>query len=374
MSDPRPPLPWRLLRSALFQLDAESAHHLAMAVLARWSRVCPASPSSSDVSRHPSLAREVLGLSFPNPLGLAAGFDKDARCVPAMSWLGFGFVEVGTVTWHAQPGNPRPRLFRLKADEALLNRLGFNNEGAEACARRLEDERARGRVQVPLGINLGKSKVVPNEEAALDYQRSFARLADLADYVVINVSSPNTPGLRELQEEDALRRVLMAVMDENARRSRALPVLLKLAPDLGDDAAHRAAEVAIDAGLRGLVISNTTLSREGLTSAVPEGSGGVSGRPLFARSTEMLRALSSSFRGRLAFIGVGGIMGPDDAKAKLEAGADLLQVYTGFIYGGAGFPKRVLRGLAEDPAALRPPSEPARHLPGGSPERAHSSA
>lgn len=345
-----PPLPWRTLRSLLFKLDAEQAHHVAMGLLSRWAKVCPPLPALGDIARHPSLAREVFGVRFPNPLGLAAGFDKDARAVPALSRLGFGFVEVGTITWHPQPGNEKPRLFRLKADEGLLNRLGFNNEGADACARRLEEQRRRGRVRVPLGINLGKSKVVPNEEAPADYARSFGRLADLGDYIVINVSSPNTPGLRALQEEDALRRVLAAVMEPNAKRSTPLPVLLKLAPDLEDDAALRAAEVALEEGLRGLILTNTTLSRKGLRSTIPEGAGGVSGRPVFSRSTALLRAVAERYRGKLALIGVGGIHDPADAEAKLRAGADLLQVYTGFIYGGPGFSRRILRALVEQDA------------------------
>lgn len=342
-----PSFPWRTLRSFLFQMDAEQAHHFAMNVLTRWSQVCPAAPGPSDVSRAPELRRDVLGLSFPNPLGLAAGFDKDAQVIAAMAHLGFGFLEVGTVTFHAQPGNPKPRLFRLPSDGALLNRLGFNNDGAAVCAERLASERAKNRIRVPLGVNLGKSKVVANEDAAEDYCRSFELVADYADYIVINVSSPNTPGLRELQEEGALRQVLEAVMNANEQRAKSVPVLLKLAPDLTDEAAMRAAEVAIDAGLRGLIVSNTTLSRDGLVGPVPEGPGGISGRPLFARSTELLRLLASAHRPRLAMVGVGGICSPADARAKLDAGADLVQVYTGFIYGGPRFPRQVLRHLQQ---------------------------
>lgn len=345
-----PSFPWRTMRSLLFQMDAEQAHHFAMNVLTRWSQVCPAAPAVGDISRAPNLGRELFGVSFPNPLGLAAGFDKDARVIAAMANLGFGFVEVGTVTFHPQPGNPKPRLFRLPADGALLNRLGFNNEGAQVCAERLAHERARNRIRVPLGVNLGKSKVVANEEAAADYCRSFGLLADYADYVVINVSSPNTPGLRELQEESALRQVLEAVMNTNQQRSRRVPVLLKLAPDLTDEAAMRAAEVAVDTELAGLIVSNTTLSREGLAGPIPEGPGGISGKPLFTRSTELLRKLASAYRPRLAMVGVGGICSPDDARAKLDAGADLLQVYTGFIYGGPKFPRQLLEHLNPDAA------------------------
>ena len=340
-------LPWRTLRRFLFQMDAEQAHHFAMNMLTRWSQVCPPAPSPGDISRAPELRRELLGISFPNPLGLAAGFDKDARVIAAMSNLGFGFVEVGTVTFHPQPGNPKPRLFRLPADGALLNRLGFNNEGAKACAARLERERVKDRIRVPLGVNLGKSKIVPNDEAAADYAKSFQLLADFADYVVVNVSSPNTPGLRELQEENALQRLLESVMDLNARRDRSVPILLKLAPDLTDEAAMRAAEVATETGISGLIVSNTTLSRDGLTGPVPEGPGGISGKPLFSRSTQLLRTLANEFRPRLAMVGVGGIFSPEDAQAKLDAGADLLQVYTGFIYGGPKFPRNMLRALRD---------------------------
>lgn len=346
-------LTWRTARNALFQIDAERAHHLAMGALAAWSAVCRAAPGPADVSRQPSLARRHLGLTFPNPLGLAAGFDKDARVIPAMASLGFGFVEVGTVTFHPQPGNPRPRLFRLPADAALLNRLGFNNEGALACARRLEGARSEGRIAVPLGINLGKSKVVPNDEAAEDYRRSFAILADLADYLVVNVSSPNTPGLRELQEGHALARILEVLMSQNQARALPRPVLLKLAPDLSDDAALQAAEVAVQHGLAGLVLTNTTLAREGLASRVPEGPGGVSGRPLRARSTALLRLIARAYGERLTLVGVGGIFEAEDAIEKLEAGANLLQAYTGFVYGGPGFPRRILRGIAAHRAVAR---------------------
>lgn len=235
----KPSLPWRLARSLLFQLDAERVHHLALASLAAYSRVCPVEPSRSDPSRHPALAREVFGVRFENPLGLAAGFDKDGVAIPALASLGFGFLEVGTVTFHPQPGNDRPRLFRLPNDGALLNRLGFNNQGAACLAERLEAWRKKGRVRVPVGVNLGKSKVVPNEEAHDDYRRSLEAVADLADYFVVNVSSPNTPGLSALQEEDALRRVLGALQDANQRRQTPRPLLLKIAPDLSGETAQK---------------------------------------------------------------------------------------------------------------------------------------
>ncbi len=340
----RPSSSWSLLRTALFSLDAERAHRLAMRSLSLYSRVC-AAPREDDVARHPALGRELFGVRFPNLLGLAAGFDKDAEAVPAWGSLGFGFVEVGTVTWHAQPGNPKPRLFRLPGDGALLNRMGFNNEGAEHVAARLERWRARGRVAVPVGVNLGKSKITPNEDAPDDYRRSFERCADVADYVVVNVSSPNTPGLRDLQAEGELQRLLTALAEANAKRSTARPLLLKIAPDLDDEAALSCARVASEHDFRGLIVSNTTISRAGLRGPIPDGPGGISGRPLFTRSTELLGLLAREQRA-LALVAAGGICDAADARAKLDAGADLLQVYTGFVYGGPSFPRRLLADLA----------------------------
>lgn len=343
----RPSATWLALRNALFRVDAERIHHLAMRALRLYAHAA-SMPRTGDVSRHPSLARDVFGVHFPNPLGLAAGFDKNAEAVPAWAALGFGYIEVGTVTWHPQPGNERPRLFRLPADGAILNRMGFNNEGADVVARRLEGWRASGRVTVPLGVNLGKSKVTPNDEAAADYGRSFERCADLADYVVVNVSSPNTPGLRDLQAEGELIRILAVLASANARRHNPRPLLLKIAPDLDDEGALTCARVAADHGFAGLIVSNTTISRAGLHGPIPAGPGGISGRPLMARSTALLRTIADEHRGRLALVGAGGIFSVDDAKAKLAAGADLLQVYTGFVYGGPGFPRRLLRGLVEE--------------------------
>ncbi len=350
MTPPRSSPVWKLARAALFLVDAERVHRLAMTSLSAWSRVCTVDLPQGDPARAASLAREALGLRFPNPLGLAAGFDKDAECIPAWQALGFGFVEVGTVTAKAQPGNDKPRLFRLPGDRALLNRLGFNNHGAAACAARLADVRKRARVKIPVGVNIGKTKVVPLEDAAADYAESFAAVADVADYVVVNVSSPNTPGLRDLQRIDELSRVLDAVCGPNARRAAPRPILVKLAPDLADDDARACAAAAADAGCAGLVVSNTTISREGLVGPVPEGPGGISGAPLFERSTGLLRTLAGEFGRRLTFIGVGGVEDGAGARAKLEAGAALVQSYTGFVYGGPSWPRRVLRELAVTPA------------------------
>ena len=336
---------WDVAKKALFSMDAERVHHHAMTWLRGVSRVCPVQLSPKDVARSTSLGRDLLGLHFPNPLGLAAGFDKNAEAVPAWHALGFGFIEVGTVTGLPQPGNPRPRLFRLPDDLALMNRMGFNNDGAEAVGARLADLRAAGRVAVPLGVNLGRSKVVSNQDAPKDYQRSFLATADVADYIVVNISSPNTPGLRELQTADEVARLLEPIMALNAKRALPRPVLLKIAPDLSDEAALTTATAALDAGAAGLIATNTTISRDGLKGPIPEGSGGISGRPVFARSTELLALLRRELGSKVTLIGAGGITDAQTAQAKLDAGADLLQVYTGFIYGGPRFVRRTLRGL-----------------------------
>jgi dihydroorotate dehydrogenase len=335
---------YAVLRKLAFTADAERVHRLAMAGLSTWSRVCDVE-QKGDVCRDPRLARTVFGVTFPNPLGLAAGFDKDAEAVPAWQALGFGFVEVGTVTRHAQPGNDKPRLFRLPDDDALLNRLGFNNHGATACAAALSRWRAQGRVRVPIGVNLGKSKITEAADAPDDYAFSFGVTADLADYVVVNVSSPNTPGLRDLQNTEELARILEPLQAKNAQRRRRVPLLVKIAPDLADDDAIAVARLCVDRGIDGLIVSNTTISRDGLKGPVPPGPGGISGRPLRARSTSLLRLLHADVGDKLVFVGVGGIFDADDARAKLDAGAKLLQAYTGFVYVGPSFARRVVCGL-----------------------------
>lgn len=339
------PASWRLARKALFAIDPERVHHLAMASLSVWSRVCSVDLPSSDVARAPILRTEAFGMVFPNPLGLAAGFDKDALAVPAWQALGFGFVEVGTVTARPQPGNEQPRLFRMPADRALKNRMGFNNRGAAACAQSLERWRKADRVRVPVGVNIGRGKVVDNAAAADDYRASFGAVADVADYVVVNVSSPNTPGLRALQQKDELSRVLDVVCGDNAKRAAPRPVLVKLAPDLALEDARGCADAALQAGCRGLVLTNTTIDSTGLIGPVPEGPGGISGAPLFVRSTELLRTLAREYQGRLAFMGAGGVEDGATLQAKLDAGAVVAQAYTGFVYGGPGFVRRCLREL-----------------------------
>ena len=304
--------------------------------------------------RDPALSVRALGLDFPGPLGLAAGFDKDGEGVIGLAALGFGFVEVGTVTARPQPGNPKPRMFRFPAERALVNRMGFNNHGAAALAARLRALRGyRGyRGYRPIvGVNIGKTKVVPEEGAIADYVTSARLVADVADYVVVNVSSPNTPGLRDLQSVDKLRPLLAAVRTalDQASPRRRVPLLVKIAPDLADADIDAVADLALDLGLDGIIATNTTISRDGLrdSAAVADaGPGGLSGAPLKARALSVLRRLHARAGDRLVLIAAGGIETADDARDRLAAGATLLQAYTAFIYEGPCWPGRVQRGLA----------------------------
>ena len=311
--------------------------------------------------RDPALRVRALGLDFPGPLGLAAGFDKDARGTRGLAALGFGFVEVGTVTARAQPGNPRPRMFRLTADRALVNRMGFNNAGAPAAAAALDRSRgrSRGRSGGPggpvVGVNIGKSRAAPDEDAAADYAASARAVAAVAGYVVVNVSSPNTPGLRDLQAADRLRPVLVAVRSAldaavPGRPEGRVPLLVKIAPDLADADVDAVADLALELGLDGIIATNTTVSRDGLASPAAEvaaaGAGGLSGPPLRARALEVLTRLRERAGDRLVLIAAGGIETPDDAWERLRAGATLVQAYTGFIYGGPLWPRRMHAGLA----------------------------
>ncbi len=332
---------WRLLRPLLFHLDPELAHQLALSVAAGWSHLLA---NLSPPQRTPNLA--LLGLEFANPLGLAAGLDKDAVAVPLWQQLGFGFVEVGTVTALPQPGNPRPRLFRLPKDEALINRMGFNNAGAEAMAVQLARWRAKGALQVPIGVNIGKNKSVSMAKAPQNYQHSFERLGALADYVVVNISSPNTPGLRDLQTLDSIQRIIDAIQIPNQRLSQPRPLLVKLAPDLDDQALIDCAQAALAAGCAGLILTNTTLDFSGLITQVSGYSGGLSGRPLAARSTAALAAVRQAIGPEPVLIGVGGILTAADAQSKLAAGADLLQLYTGLIYRGPQLVRDLLQQLS----------------------------
>jgi dihydroorotate dehydrogenase len=330
---------WNIVKQLLFLLDAERAHDLAIQSL-KLSKKCWSSSAIYEI-----FPRTLWGVYFVNPLGLAAGFDKNGQCLLAWQCLGFGSVEVGTVTALAQTGNPKPRLFRLPESNALLNRLGFNNVGAAEVAKNLEKQRRDIRLKIPIGVNIGKSQATSIKDAAKDYRHSFTVLADLADYVVINVSSPNTPGLRYLQEKKALQDLLEVISSENQRRYQPKPLLLKLAPDLHHDAAMQCAEIAVEFFLNGLVISNTTVARDNLRGKIPEGLGGISGVPLFEKSTQMLSHLHQTYASKLNFIGVGGITDKKSALSKLKNGADLLQAYTGFIYAGPFFVKNILSSL-----------------------------
>ncbi|OUC12905.1 MAG: dihydroorotate dehydrogenase (quinone) [Alkalinema sp. CACIAM 70d] len=299
----------------------------------------------------PRLNQTLWNCPFTNPIGLAAGFDKDGMAAGIWPAFGFGFAEVGTVTAQAQPGNPKPRLFRLMDDWAALNRMGFNNQGASTLAQRLSQHRARPE-QFPIGINLGKSKITPLEEAAQDYLASFQQLKTLGDYFVVNVSSPNTPGLRSLQSIDQLEPIFAALQQENGNRK---PLLVKIAPDLADEDIRSVVELAQQYQLAGMIATNTTIRRDGLKTQIlaatgkslQEEAGGISGAPVKARSTEVIRLIYQQTQGRLPIIGVGGIFTAEDAWEKITAGASLLQVYTGWIYEGPGMVKRILQGLVQ---------------------------
>ncbi|MBW0017964.1 MAG: quinone-dependent dihydroorotate dehydrogenase [Mycobacterium sp.] len=288
----------------------------------------------------PALACTLFGVTFPGPLGLAAGFDKDGTGLATWGAMGFGYAEVGTVTAHPQPGNPSPRLFRLSADRALLNRMGFNNHGAGALALRL----ARDRPEVPIGVNIGKTKKTPVGDAVDDYRASARLVGPLASYLVVNVSSPNTPGLRDLQAVESLRPILEAVLAEAPQT----PVLVKIAPDISDSDVDAIADLAVELGLAGIVATNTTVSRDGLATPGADelGEGGVSGPPVARRAASVLRRLYNRVGDRLVLISVGGIETADDAWDRIAAGASLLQGYTGFIYGGALWPKHIHDGIA----------------------------
>ena len=353
--------PYRLLFDhALNRTDPERAHHAGFAAI---RAAAPVTSRLPQVTGDPVMA---MGLRFAHPLGLAAGFDKNAVGIDALAALGFGHVEIGTVTGEPQPGNPSPRMFRLPADRAVINRMGFNNDGAEAVARRLNQRRRRldraadsgqgehgsgsplaGPV---LGVNIGKTKVVTEEHAVADYEKSARLLAPYADYLVVNVSSPNTPGLRDLQAVDKLQPLLVAVRAQADRVTEArVPLLVKIAPDLSDEDVLGVADLAVALGLDGIIATNTTVSRAGLYSHDADlgaiGAGGLSGRPLTRRANEVMRALRSRVGDDLTLIGVGGISTPQDARERLGAGAQLLQAYTAFIYEGPLWPRTLVRGL-----------------------------
>ncbi|MFC4604584.1 quinone-dependent dihydroorotate dehydrogenase [Rhodococcus kronopolitis] len=335
---------YRLLLRLMFLVPPERVHHLAFWAMRAVTVFGPVRALVARVLsvRDPVLRSTAFGVEFPAPLGLAAGFDKDAAGVNAWGPLGFGFAEIGTVTAQAQPGNPAPRLFRLPADRALVNRMGFNNHGAGAAANHLRQRRAG----IPIGANIGKTKIVAAEDAAGDYATSARLLGPLADFMVVNVSSPNTPGLRDLQAVESLRPLLQAVLD-----CVELPVLVKIAPDLSDEDVDAVADLALELGLAGIVATNTTISRAGLATPDAEvaaiGAGGLSGAPVADRSVEVLRRLYARVGGKLTLISVGGIETADQAWERILAGASLVQGYTGFIYGGPFWMRRIHKGLAQ---------------------------
>ncbi|MEW6470099.1 MAG: quinone-dependent dihydroorotate dehydrogenase [Bacteroidota bacterium] len=337
-----------LIRPLLFLLSPESAHHFVFSCLKFFFRlpgiaaICRACYTVNDKR----LERKLFGLNFPNPVGLAAGFDKDARLFEELGCFGFGFIEVGTVTPKPQPGNDKPRMFRLPQDQALINRMGFNNEGVEAMVKRL---RGRKDFRVIIGGNIGKNKATPNEKAMDDYEHCFEKLSGLVDYFVVNVSSPNTPNLRELQDREPLTRLLSRLKTLNAQKERPKPILLKIAPDLGDSQLDDIIAIVRETGIDGVVATNTTIARAGLRTPEAEvqqkGSGGLSGKPLAQRSTEVIRYLSEKSGNSFPIIASGGIHTAEDAIEKLKAGASLVQVYTGFIYEGPGIAKEICKGL-----------------------------
>ena len=338
---------YALLKPLLFSFEPERVHDLVMAGLALTARNKPlleivrrscATPDSR-------LEVEAFGLRFPNPVGLAAGMDKNALALPIWSALGFGFAEIGSVTAHAQPGNPQPRMFRLPNDEAIINRMGFNNHGSSLVAQTLGRwQRTHGQPRVPLGINLGKSKITSLEDAPSDYLLSLARLWAYGDYFVVNVSSPNTPGLRELQDKDRLEALLRAVMGFVKAQMQPKPLLLKIAPDLTEPQLLEILELTERHGVAGIIATNTTVSRNGLKTTIEE-AGGLSGKPLKTRSLEVLRFLKAN--SSLPIVSVGGISTTEDVQERLELGAVLVQVYTGFVYEGPLMMRTIARGLLE---------------------------
>ena len=357
---------YQVLKPLLFKMAPERAHHLTVSGLAATLAVPGVSQAFRATYRyeHPVLERQVFGLPFPNPVGLAAGFDKDGKYYKHMASLGFGFLELGTVTPLPQAGNPQPRLFRLPQDRALINRMGFNNDGVDALARRLEVHGRPGRTI--LGGNIGKNKVTPNEEATGDYVKCFERLFQLVDYFVVNVSSPNTPNLRALQDREPLTALLATLQDLNERLGRGdrqatdplarpgdiltrKPILLKIAPDLTDGQLDDILEIVADTGIAGIIATNTTIARQPLTTAPAAiermGKGGLSGAPVRQRSTEVVRYLYENSGRQLDIIGVGGIDSPAAAREKLDAGAKLVQVYSGMVYAGPGLVRDINKTL-----------------------------
>lgn len=323
-----------VIRPLLFKFDPEKVHHFTFYILKNFPFL--AKTFLPKPIEDPRLHREVFGLTFKNPVGLAAGFDKDAKLFNELSDLGFGFIEIGTLTPKAQDGNPKKRLFRLPEDQAIINRMGFNNGGVDEAVKRLKHNKG-----VLIGGNIGKNKVTDNEDAVNDYIICFNKLFDYVDYFVVNVSSPNTPNLRALQEKEPLMKILVTLQDLNNHKEKPKPILLKIAPDLSNEQLLDIIDIVKESGISGVIATNTTLSRESLTSENKKEGGGMSGKPLKERSTEVIRFLSENSGKAFPIIGVGGIHSAEDALEKLEAGASLAQLYTGFIYEGPQLIKEI---------------------------------
>lgn len=339
---------YSLIKPLLFQFDPEKVHYFVTRNLKRFNRF----PGGAALSRalwdvkNTSLEREVFGLQFKNPVGLAAGFDKNGEMINELANMGFGFIEVGTVTPMPQPGNPKPRMFRLPDDGALINRMGFNNLGVDVVSARIAEyrkNRPKEQEGVIIGGNIGKNKVTSNEDAVSDYIKCFDRLFDVVDYFVVNVSSPNTPGLRELQEKEPLMQLLSTLQQRNSKNGVHRPILLKIAPDLTNEQLDDIVEIVTESKIAGVIATNTTVSRDGLVSegSIKNEAGGLSGKPLTKRSTEVIKYIAEKSKGAFPIIGVGGIHSPQDAIDKLNAGASLVQLYTGFIYEGPGLISRI---------------------------------
>ncbi len=339
---------YNLLKPLVFLLDPEKAHHLTITLLRMMRRIpiLGSAVINNWKYTHPSLHRTFMGIDFPNPVGLAAGFDKDGKYFEDMTALGFGFIEIGTVTPLPQAGNPKQRLFRLIEDKGIINRMGFNNEGVEAMVKRLKDRRD---TQIIIGGNIGKNKVTPNEIADQDYIKCFDQLHHLVDYFVVNVSSPNTPNLRDLQEKEPLTKLLMGLQERNNTFDKRKPILLKIAPDLTNEQLDDILDIVKDTNIEGVISTNTTISRSGLKTSDQEieriGNGGLSGAPLKERSTEVIKYLADRMDKQKIIIGVGGITSGKDAIEKLEAGASLVQVYSGLVYAGPTLIKEINQAI-----------------------------
>ena len=336
-----------IIRPILFKFNPETIHGFTFGCLKFFQKIRIFNPLIRALyqKKDKKFEREVFGIKFPNPIGLAAGLDKDAEAIDILGFMGFGFIEVGTVTPVAQPGNPKPRLFRLIRNQGLINRMGFNNNGVEEMVKKIKQKYSK----VIIGGNIGKNKVTPNELAVNDYLKDFNALHDYVDYIAINISSPNTPNLRELQNKEPLTQLLTALTNENKKYDVQKPILLKIAPDLTDGQLDDIVDIVRATGISGIIATNTTIERGGIDYSEEEikafGNGGMSGKPVKKRSTEVIRYLSKKTNGEIPIIGVGGIFDADDVREKLEAGASLVEIFTSFIYNGPACVKNILKKL-----------------------------